>query len=58
MQCPNGGFEFDANFNFGTQTPLVLEENISSFPGADFFMLLNGTYFLLLDGSNFALLGN
>lgn len=58
MQCPNGGFEFGPNFNFGTQTPLVYQQNLIAFPGADFFMLLNGTHFLLLDGTNFALLGN
>jgi len=59
MQSRNGGFEFGPKYNFGTETPLVYDNDVDNIPiVTNAFLLLDGTRFKLLDGTNFLLLGS
>lgn len=51
MQSRNGGFYFDAQFNFGDETPLVFNNiNGSSIP-ENSMLYADGTPMLYTDGS-------
>ncbi len=59
MQSRNGSFKFGPNFNFGTEAPMVYEDDDDGdATGALGFLLLDTTHFKLLDGTNFLLLGS